>query len=59
VGQEIRRNLELSVRNTSSVIEVRGGAIEAIDASDAKIGVNVTNREVAQLPLNGRQVSQL
>jgi hypothetical protein len=59
VGQEIRRNLELSVSNTSSVIEVRGGAIDAIDASNAKIGVNVTSREVAQLPMNGRQVSQL
>ncbi|MGI9069768.1 MAG: carboxypeptidase regulatory-like domain-containing protein [Bryobacteraceae bacterium] len=59
VGQEIRRNLELSVSSTSSVIEVRGGPIDAINASDAKIGVNVTNREVAQLPLNGRQVSQL
>jgi Carboxypeptidase regulatory-like domain len=59
VGQEIRRNLELAVRGTSSVVNVASGAIDAIDQSDAKIGVNVSEREVGNLPLNGRQVSQL
>src|SRR4051812_2176725 len=59
VGQEIRRNLQLAVSATNSVVTVESGAISAIDQSDAKIGVNVTEREVANLPLNGRQVSQL
>src|SRR3954454_10098270 len=59
VGQEIRRNLQLSVTSTNSVVTVEGGAISALDQSDAKIGVNVTEREVGNLPLNGRQVSQL
>jgi hypothetical protein len=59
VGQEIRRNLELSISGTSSVVNVEGGAIDAVDQSDAKIGVNVSEREVGNLPLNGRQVSQL
>ena len=59
VGQEIRRNLNLAVSGTASVVNVDGGAIAAVDLSSAKIGVNVSEREVAQLPLNGRQVSQL
>ncbi len=59
VGQEIRQNLRLSVSATNSVVTVEGGGISAVDQSDAKMGVNVTDREVANLPLNGRQVSQL
>lgn len=59
VGQEIRRNLQLAVSSTNSVVTVEGGGISAVDQSDAKIGVNVTEREVGNLPLNGRQVSQL
>ena len=54
VGQEIRRNLQLAVSGTSAVINVEGGAIDAVDQSDAKIGVNVSEREVSNLPLNGR-----
>src|SRR3954454_1386108 len=59
VGQEIRRNLELAVSGTSSEVTVEGGALDAVDQSDAKMGVNVSEREVSNLPLNGRQVSQL
>jgi hypothetical protein len=59
VGQEIRRNLQLRVSATNSVVTVEGGAISGVDQSDAKIGVNVSEREVSNLPLNGRQVSQL
>ena len=59
VGQEIRRDLTLAISASSSIVEVQGGAIEAVDQSSAKIGVNVSEREVANLPLNGRQVSQL
>jgi hypothetical protein len=59
VGQEIRRDLNLAVSGTASVVNVEGGAIAAVDLSSAKMGVNVSEREVAQLPLNGRQVSQL
>src|SRR4029078_9260697 len=33
--------------------------MSVFDTSSARIGVNVSEREVAQLPLNGRQVSQL
>src|SRR2546425_12388722 len=40
-------------------INVSGGELPVIDTSSARIGANVNEREVAQLPLNGRQVSQL
>ena len=30
-----------------------------VDTSSARVGVNISEREVAQLPLNGRQISQL
>lgn len=59
VGQEIRHNLDLAVSGTTSAVTVESGPVVALEASSAKMGVNVTEAEVAQLPLNGRQVSQL
>jgi hypothetical protein len=59
VGQEITKTMVLSVAGTTSMVEVDGGALASLDTSSAKVGVNVSEREVAQLPLNGRQVSQL
>ncbi|HEY7305795.1 MAG TPA: TonB-dependent receptor [Bryobacteraceae bacterium] len=58
VGQEVRRDLQLAVSGTSEVVTVAAN-VAAVDQSTAKIGVNVTEREVGELPLNGRQVSQL
>src|SRR2546425_11874880 len=40
-------------------INVSGGELPVIDTSSARIGANVNEREVARLPLNGRQVAQL
>jgi hypothetical protein len=59
VGQEINKTLVLPVAGTTESVTVEGGALAAVDTSSAKVGVNVSEREVAQLPLNGRQVSQL
>ena len=59
VGQELRSTLVLSVSSTSAVVNVEGGSLSTVDTSSAKVGVNVSEREVAELPLNGRQVSQL
>lgn len=58
VGQEITRDFILSVQSTETVIEVDTEAA-ALDTSDARIGLSVTPRQVAELPLNGRQISQL
>ncbi len=59
VGQEVHRNFALSVSASTATVTVEGGAVDALDLSSAKMGVNVTQREVADLPLNGRQVSQM
>ncbi len=58
-GQE--RNLALILRPASltSEVTVSAGELTVIDTSSARIGANVNEREVASLPLNGRQLSQL
>jgi hypothetical protein len=59
VGQEVTRTIVLQVSNVNSVVTVEGGALAQVDTSSARMGANISEREVAQLPLNGRQVSQL
>ena len=57
-GQEVNQDFALKQANLSETIDVVGEAT-AIDLSSARIGANVNEREVAQLPVNGRQLSQL
>ena len=59
VGQERTLNLVLQPASVSSEVTVAGGELAVIDTSSARIGANVNEREVASLPLNGRQLSQL
>jgi hypothetical protein len=59
VGQEVTRTIVLRVSNVNSVVTVEGGALAQVDTSSARMGANISERDVAQLPLNGRQVSQL
>ena len=59
VGQEIHQDFVLQVAGINTSVEVEGGALAHVDTSSARVGVNVSEREVAELPLNGRQVSQL
>jgi hypothetical protein len=59
VGEEVRKTVTLPVAGTSEVVNVESGSLAVVDLSSAKMGVNVSEREVAELPLNGRQVSQL
>jgi hypothetical protein len=59
VGQERTLNIILQPAGVSSAITVNGGDLVVIDTSSARIGVNVGEREVATMPLNGRQLSQL
>ena len=59
VGQQIHRNFALSVATLTASISVVSSVESAIDTSSASIGVNVNQREVSDLPINGRQVSQL
>jgi hypothetical protein len=57
-GQDLSLDLELMAAGISESLTVTGDA-PAIDLSSARMGVNVNQREVEDLPLNGRQMSQL
>ncbi len=59
VGQERSLNLILQPATMTQEVNVSGGELTVINTSSASIGANVNEREVAGLPLNGRQVSQL
>src|ERR1044072_170218 len=59
VGQELTLDVELKPSGTSESITVVGTQEAAIDTSSARIGANVSEREVVGLPINGRQLSQL
>ncbi len=59
VGQERVLNIVISPAAVTTEVQVSGGDMTVIDVSSAAIGTNVNSREVAQLPLNGRQLSQL
>ena len=59
VGQKATIDIALRPATVSTEVSVIAAVESAIDTSSASIGVNVVPREVEQLPLNGRQVSQL
>ncbi len=58
-AQERTVNLALQPAVLQQSITVSGGELVVVDTSSARIGTNVNEREVASLPLNGRQLSQL
>jgi hypothetical protein len=60
VGQELNLDLTLQATGVAASVDVSAGASEdLIDTSSARMGANVSEREVVGLPLNGRQLSQL
>jgi hypothetical protein len=59
VGQERSINVTLQPSTMATEVQVSGGDLTVVDFSSAAIGANVSAREVATLPLNGRQLSQL
>ena len=59
VGQERTLNITVQPASVATEIQVSAGDLAVIDTSSAAIGGNVSAREVAQLPINGRQISQL
>ncbi len=59
VGQERTLNFKLQPASVATQVTVSGGELAVVDVSSARIGTNVSEREVSHLPLNGRQVSQL
>ena len=59
VGQERILNITLQPATVSESITVESGELSLMETATASIGANVNSREVAALPLNGRQLSQL
>jgi Carboxypeptidase regulatory-like domain len=58
VGQEVHQDFDLAVQSQSESVLVEAASVQ-VDTSSARIGINVNPREVNQLPINGRQLSQL
>ena len=59
VGQERTLDLTLKPGSVSEQISVVADALAELETSTAAMGTTVNSREVASLPLNGRQLSQL
>ncbi len=59
VGQQLDLPIVLSAQGQTVTVDVVGSSEAAIDTSSARIGATVNQREVQDLPLNGRQLSQL
>jgi hypothetical protein len=61
VGQSRELTLVLETGEVSAVVDVVSGDTEpaAIDQSSNRLGSNISSREVAELPVNGRNYAQL
>src|SRR5215472_7661164 len=59
VGQERTLNITVQPAAVATEVQVSGGDLAVVETSSAVIGTNVSAREVAELPINGRQISQL
>jgi len=57
-GQEFHLDLQLKPAGVTETVTVQG-TTNSMDLSSARVGVNVSEREVLNLPINGRQMSQL
>jgi hypothetical protein len=58
VGQELNQNFTLKVQGEQSIVTVDSGSA-TLEIASAKIGANIATREIQELPINGRQISQL
>src|SRR5262245_10863829 len=57
-GQEFPLDLTMQAAGVTETVTVQA-SVSIIDVSSARNGVNVSEREVLNLPVNGRQMSQL
>jgi len=58
VGQELHLDFEFKPAGVQEAVTVVGQS-PVLDLSSARMGVNVSERDVLNLPVNGRQMSQL
>ena len=59
VGQERTLNIVMQPETMNSEVTVSAGELAVVETSSASVGANISAREVAQMPVNGRQISQL
>lgn len=59
VGQELNLPITLGAQELTASVDIVGATEAAVDTGSARIGASVNQREVAGLPVNGRQLSQL
>lgn len=59
IGQARTLNMSLQAAGVTTEVTVSSGSLADVETSSARMGVNVSSREVKELPLNGRQISQL
>lgn len=59
LDQERTLNIVMKPMSVSTEVTVSGGEMAVIDTSSATVGANINAREVAEMPINGRQISQL
>ena len=59
VGQERTLNIVMQPTTVTSEVTVSAGELAVVETSSASVGANISAREVAQMPINGRQISQL
>ncbi len=60
-GQTRELNVALETGEISAIVDITSNEVEpaAIDQSSNRLGVNISEREVQELPVNGRNYSQL
>ena len=58
VNQTVTKDLELTVGDVSQTVEVSAAA-ELVERSSVELGAVISEREVQELPLNGRNFTQL
>jgi len=58
-GQRLDVNLTLQAAAVATTVNVETSDVANIDTSSATMGINVDQREVHDLPINSRQLSQL
>ncbi len=59
VAQQLDLPIVVQLQGSTTTVTVTDASAAAIDTSSARIGATVNQREVLDLPLNGRQLSQL
>jgi hypothetical protein len=59
VGQVVTHDFVVKPAGVETEVQVYSGLTTELDTSTTTIGANVANREIQNLPINGRQISQL